>query len=82
MKHCTKCGVLKNLSQYYLNSSCIGGHLGICKLCYKEAYKVVKSTAILPLVNKIRLHDRNFGTDLMRLVNKHTRNPKVRTYET
>lgn len=36
MKACNKCGLSKNLDEYYKQSNCPDGTIGTCKVCYRE----------------------------------------------
>lgn len=56
LKHCTKCGEIKELSEYYTNSSKYDGFADYCKCCSKEArIKTYKKDPIKEIIaNQIR----------------------------
>lgn len=33
MKKCSRCGIEKSLSEFYLHKDCVDGHAGLCKSC-------------------------------------------------
>ncbi len=81
-KKCSKCDVVKDLTCFHINSGCIDGRAGSCKLCTKKAYHNRVNVKILPIVLKVLAYDREHDTNLVESVMRVTLNAKVRAYAT
>lgn len=73
MKKCFKCGIEKELSEFYKHSEMADGHLGKCKECAKK--DVLEHR--LKNIERIRAYDRKRGKLPCR-IKENTRREKIR----